>query len=45
MYNNTISSNIIKYFNYNDGALLLLVDKAYEELAQAIKKYHEKTGR
>ncbi len=42
MYN-TIALNIIKYFNYNDGALLLLVDKAYEELAQAIKKYHEKT--
>ena len=42
MYN-TIALNIIKYYNYNDGPLLLLVDKAYEELAQTIKKYHEKT--
>ena len=40
MYN-TIALNIIKYYNYNDGTLLLLADKAYEELAQAIKKYHE----
>lgn len=38
----TVASNIIKYFPYNDGALLLLVDKAYEELAQAIKEVHEK---
>ena len=39
---NTIALNIIKYYNYNDVPLLLLVDKAYEELAQVVKKYHEK---
>lgn len=38
-----IALNIIKYYNYNDATLLLVVDKAYGELAQAIKKYHEKT--
>ncbi len=42
MYN-TIALNIIKYFNYNEDALLLVVDKAYDEIAKAIKKYHDKT--
>ncbi len=41
MYN-TIALNIIKYFNYNEDALLLVVDKAYDEIAKAIKKYHDK---
>ena len=40
---NAIALNIIKYFNYNENALFLLVDKAYDELAQAIKKCHEET--
>lgn len=40
---NAIALNIIKYFNYKENALFLLVDKAYDELAQAIKKCHEET--
>ena len=42
MYN-TIALNIIKYFKYKEGSLFLLVDEAYVEIAQTIKKYHEKT--
>lgn len=37
-----IALNLIKYFNYNSESLCLLVDQAYNEIAQTIKKYHGK---
>ena len=41
--NNTVALNIIKYFNYKDNNLCLLVDEAYTEIAQSIMQHHEKT--
>lgn len=36
----SIALSIIKYFNYEESRLYLLVDEPYEEIAQSIKRHH-----